>query len=49
MPHRLRCQPDDDRPLPIGCQQTISQLCLVADMTDLLALEGSEKVLKIEK
>lgn len=36
-----------DRPLPIGLGQTISQPYIVALMTELLALKGSEKVLEI--
>lgn len=37
----------EDRPLPIGSGQTISQPYIVALMTNLLALEGGEKVLEI--
>lgn len=36
-----------DQPLPIGYQQTISQPYIVALMTELLELEGHEKVLEI--
>ena len=36
-----------DGPLPIGEQQTISQPYIVALMTQLLRLSGSEKVLEI--
>jgi len=36
-----------NRPLPIGHGQTISQPFIVARMTELLALEGDEKVLEI--
>lgn len=36
-----------DNPLPIGNGQTISQPYIVALMTDLLNLEGDEKVLEI--
>ncbi|NLO83053.1 MAG: protein-L-isoaspartate(D-aspartate) O-methyltransferase [Clostridiales bacterium] len=36
-----------DTPLPIGFGQTISQPSLVAYMTQLLMLEGNEKVLEI--
>ncbi|MBD3184893.1 protein-L-isoaspartate(D-aspartate) O-methyltransferase [Candidatus Poribacteria bacterium] len=36
-----------DQPLPIGQGQTISQPYMVALMTELLALEGTEKVLEI--
>lgn len=37
----------DDRPLPIGNDQTISQPYIVAAMTEALLLEGTEKVLEI--
>lgn len=37
----------EDRPLPIGEDQTISQPYIVALMTELLALKGGEKVLEI--
>lgn len=37
----------DDRPLPIGNDQTISQPFMVALMTQLLELSGGEKVLDI--
>ena len=36
-----------DSPLPIGEKQTISQPYMVALMTELLALAGSEKVLEV--
>lgn len=36
-----------DRPLPIGKGQTISQPYIVALMTELLVLKGTEKVLEI--
>ena len=36
-----------DRPLPIGEEQTISQPYIVALMTELLKLDGNEKVLEI--
>lgn len=36
-----------DGPLPIGFSQTISQPYIVALMTDLLNLEGSERVLEV--
>lgn len=36
-----------DQPLPIGESQTISQPYIVAVMTELLALDGTEKVLEI--
>jgi protein-L-isoaspartate(D-aspartate) O-methyltransferase len=37
----------DDGPLPIGCDQTISQPYIVALMTQLLMLKGHEDVLEI--
>jgi protein-L-isoaspartate(D-aspartate) O-methyltransferase len=37
----------EDRPLPIGCEQTISQPYIIALMTSALELTGSEKVLEI--
>jgi len=37
----------EDRPLPIGLGQTISQPLIVAMMTEALALGGTEKVLEI--
>ena len=37
----------EDRPLPIGHEQTISQPFIVALMTQALALTGKEKVLEI--
>ena len=36
-----------DNPLPIGCEQTISQPYIVAYMTELLELRGPERVLEI--
>lgn len=37
----------EDRPLPIGADQTISQPYMVAYMTEALQLKGGEKVLEI--
>jgi protein-L-isoaspartate(D-aspartate) O-methyltransferase len=37
----------DDRPLPIGFDQTISQPLIVALMTEALELTGDEKVLEV--
>lgn len=37
----------DDNPLPIGYDQTISQPYIVAFMTEMLSLDGDEKVLEI--
>ena len=47
VPEALRSQAYEDYPLPIGAQQTISQPYIVALMTELLDLEGREKVLEI--
>jgi protein-L-isoaspartate(D-aspartate) O-methyltransferase len=43
----LRDRAYGDHPLPIGEQQTISQPYIVALMTQLLRLEGREKVLEV--
>lgn len=43
----LRYEAYEDRPLPIGERQTISQPYMVAAMTELLELKGTEKVLEI--
>jgi len=37
----------EDRPLPIGCEQTISQPYIIALMTQALELTGSDKVLEL--
>ena len=37
----------EDRPLPIGLEQTISQPFIIALMTETLELTGSEKVLEV--
>jgi protein-L-isoaspartate(D-aspartate) O-methyltransferase len=47
VPANLRAHAYDDSPLPIGYDQTISQPYIVALMTDLLDLDGDEKVLEI--
>ena len=47
IPAHLRDHAYDDRPLPIGSRQTISQPYIVALMTEYLQLTGSEKVLEI--
>lgn len=47
VPQRLRTFAYDDRPLPIGDGQTISQPYIVAFMSELLELKGSERVLEI--
>jgi protein-L-isoaspartate(D-aspartate) O-methyltransferase len=43
----LRDRAYGDHPLPIGDGQTISQPFMVGKMTELLRLEGSEKVLEV--
>ena len=47
VPEKYRKYSYDDRPLPIGMDQTISQPFVVAYMTEMLKLEGGEKVLEI--
>ena len=47
VPDKVRPQAYEDRPLPIGAGQTISQPYMVALMTELLGLKGSERVLEI--
>jgi protein-L-isoaspartate(D-aspartate) O-methyltransferase len=47
VPVELRSQAYENRPLPIGYGQTISQPYIVALMTDLLELESGDVVLEI--
>ena len=47
VPSSLRHRAYEDCPLPIGEGQTISQPYIVAEMTEALALEGTETVLEI--
>ncbi len=47
VPQNVRAFAYEDHPLPIGYGQTISQPFVVAYMTELLNLQGSEKVLEI--
>jgi protein-L-isoaspartate(D-aspartate) O-methyltransferase len=47
VPEPLRAAAYEDRPLPIGAGQTISQPYIVAFMTELLELKGDEAVLEI--
>lgn len=47
IPERLKERAYDDSPLPIGQDQTISQPYIVALMTQLLELDGDERVLEI--
>ena len=47
VPPELQRYAYDDRPLPIGYGQTISQPLMVAIMTQALELRGDEKVLEV--
>jgi protein-L-isoaspartate(D-aspartate) O-methyltransferase len=47
MPDEMRAHAYEDRPLPIGHGQTISQPYIVAFMTDALRLQPTDKVLEI--
>jgi protein-L-isoaspartate(D-aspartate) O-methyltransferase len=47
VPEDMKPYAYEDRPLPIGEDQTISQPYIVALMTELLGLKGGEKVLEI--
>jgi len=47
VPQRRAASAYEDRPLPIGYGQTISQPYIVALMTDLLAVKAGDKVLEI--
>ncbi|MCW1926568.1 protein-L-isoaspartate(D-aspartate) O-methyltransferase [Luteolibacter arcticus] len=47
VPEDQRHEAYDDRPLPIGHGQTISQPYIVAFMTEALGLKGTEKVLEV--
>jgi protein-L-isoaspartate(D-aspartate) O-methyltransferase len=47
VPEKLRSRAYQDRPLPIGEGQTISQPYMVAFMTEQLHLKGTERVLEI--
>jgi len=47
VPESLRADADADRPLPIGCGQTISQPFVAAYMTERLRLGGTERVLEV--
>ncbi|RYD48630.1 MAG: protein-L-isoaspartate(D-aspartate) O-methyltransferase, partial [Verrucomicrobiaceae bacterium] len=47
VPEEGRLEAYDDRPLPIGHGQTISQPYIVALMTEALGLKGTEKVLEV--
>lgn len=47
VPKRMRDRAYENRPLPIGYGQTISQPYIVALMTDLLKLKKTDKVLEV--
>jgi protein-L-isoaspartate(D-aspartate) O-methyltransferase len=47
VPPESRLSAYEDRPLPIGWEQTISQPYIIALMTEALELTGSEKVLEV--
>jgi len=47
VPEKSRDLSYEDRPLPIGHEQTISQPFIIAFMTEALELTGAEKVLEI--
>jgi protein-L-isoaspartate(D-aspartate) O-methyltransferase len=47
VPDVMKRRAYEDRPLPIACRQTISQPWIVARMTELLALTGTETVLEV--
>lgn len=47
VPSRLRDRAYDDRPLPIGHGQTISQPYIVAVMTELLEVDGDDVVFEL--
>lgn len=47
VPPEMRRSATEDRPLPIGNGQTISQPYIVALMTELLCLQGGETVLEV--
>jgi protein-L-isoaspartate(D-aspartate) O-methyltransferase len=47
VPHGSEHAAHENRPLPIGCGQTISQPYIVAIMTELLDLQPTDKVLEV--
>src|SRR5882672_494476 len=47
VPDEMKPHAYDDRALPIGYSQSISQPYIVALMTELLQLQGNEKVLEV--
>jgi len=47
VPEGIRHQSYEDKPLPIGYEQTISQPYIIALMTEELDIQGTEKVLEL--
>jgi protein-L-isoaspartate(D-aspartate) O-methyltransferase len=47
VPEGIRYQAYEDKPLPIGYEQTISQPYIIALMTEELEIQGTEKLLEI--
>ncbi len=47
VPLKMRDIAYSDNPLPIGCDQTISQPYIVAFMTELLDLKSTDKILEV--
>ena len=47
VPEGIRYQAYEDKPLPIGYEQTISQPYIIALMTEALGIQGAEKVLEL--
>lgn len=47
IPEEIRYQAYEDKPLPIGYGQTISQPYIIALMTEALDIQGNEKVLEL--
>jgi len=47
VPEGVRHQAYEDKPLPIGYEQTISQPYIIALMTEALEIQGTEKVLEL--
>ena len=47
IPENKRHLAYEDSPLPIGCEQTISQPFIIALMTEALELKGNETVLEV--
>jgi protein-L-isoaspartate(D-aspartate) O-methyltransferase len=47
VPEGVRYQAYEDKPLPIGYGQTISQPYIIALMTEALEIQGNEKVLEL--